>query len=900
MRAHLNSALIILVCPLACGLSGCSSYVINGANTGSLFAQPSSVRFGTVSIGQTASTAVSLVNVSSAPVEITQLNLTGQPFSIVGSTNLPTTIGAGGTYALNVQFDPTAAGMETGQLTIVSNSTTSGTTAISLSGTGATGLGSAALSLLSCSSGTITGASRDVCAVTLNSAAPGGGLSVNLSSGNSAVTVQNTVFVPANATSAEFTAIVSAVATAQTVTMTARAGGVSKNISLQLNAALLALSINATSVAFGDVVVNTPATQPVTLTSTGTLPLTIDAVTLTGAGFTVSGPQFPAVLNPSQETTLNVEFDPAALGAATGQLGISSNASTSSREVIGLSGTGTSASAVSVAVTPTSALTTVGASQQFAASVTGATDTAVTWAATGMGCIGTTCGTISSTGLYTAPDTAPSPAVVSIAATSVSDPSKSASASVKVLKPSGATYYLAPASAGGDDSNTGLSAVSPWLTPNHAVKCGDVLMAIEGAYSNTNFQSYDWGTVTCPAGNNVAWIKCATFDACKISSTNGKSGVQIGKSYWGIQGFEATTTGGNNYAACFNTYSETGANIHHIIFANNVANGCGASGIALSNTSRTASYDYVAIIGNIAYNAAQSNTECYSGIGFYQPIAYDSLPGTHLYIAGNFSWDNVVPDPCGGLDPPYDGEGFVLDTLDGSQGRLASPYSQQIVVESNIAIFNGNSGISVEGGGNTAAPVYIRNNTVYGNNKDANQRNPDCGQVRLAANPNTVESSQVFGNLSMTSQATGGACGTRRSQYVYSVYNGNSTDAVYGNFGYSAAGNNTQSGSSSGFTFGSDNTFGTNPAFANPVDPGAPKCSGYSSVPACMATVIANFTPTNATANTYGYQMPRSTTLFDPLYPQWLCSVTNLPMGLVTPGCAPAGSAHYDQSSGKM
>ncbi|MGA9472154.1 MAG: choice-of-anchor D domain-containing protein [Terriglobales bacterium] len=214
--------------------------------------------------------------------------------------------------------------------------------------------------------------------------------------------------------------------------MTASAGGASKNLALQLNAALLALSINATSVAFGDIVINTPATQPVTLTSTGTVPVTIGGVTLSGTGFTVSGPQFPAVLNPSQETTLNVEFDPDAPGAATGQLAIASNSSTNSAAVIHLSGTGTPAPAVSVAVTPASASVVLGASQQFAASVTGTSNTAVTWTLSGKGCSGTACGTVSSGGLYTAPATVPSTATVTITATSVSDPSKSGSAVVGI------------------------------------------------------------------------------------------------------------------------------------------------------------------------------------------------------------------------------------------------------------------------------------------------------------------------------------------------------------------------------------------------------------------------------------------------------------------------------------
>ena len=340
-----KALLIISSCCLPFALSGCGNIVLNGKGTRALTASPNTVSFGVVSVGQTASTRVSLSNGSFAPIQIAQFNLTGKSFSIDGSINLPVTIAAGGTYSLNVQFNPVAAGTATGQLTIASNLSTTSTPVISLSGTGTTGTGAAALSALSCSSGAMTGLGSDNCTVTLNASAPSGGLVVNLSSSNSAVTVPSTVTVPANATSAEFTATVSSVATAQAVTMTATAGGAVKDFTMQLNAAILALSVNATSVAFGDVVVNTPATQPVTLTSTGTVPMTINGATLTGAGFTMSGSAFPTTLNPGQEMTLNIGFDPTVVGAATGQLAITSNSSTNNTVAIGLSGTGTAPTA---------------------------------------------------------------------------------------------------------------------------------------------------------------------------------------------------------------------------------------------------------------------------------------------------------------------------------------------------------------------------------------------------------------------------------------------------------------------------------------------------------------------------------------------------------------------------
>jgi hypothetical protein len=104
------------------------------------------------------------------------------------------------------------------------------------------------------------------------------------------------------------------------------------------------LSINATSVAFGDVTLNTPATQAVTLSSTGTAAVTVDSAVVTGTGFTASVATFPATLTPGQIMTLSLEFDPTAAGAATGQLTVTSTSSTNGTAVIALTGTGTATS----------------------------------------------------------------------------------------------------------------------------------------------------------------------------------------------------------------------------------------------------------------------------------------------------------------------------------------------------------------------------------------------------------------------------------------------------------------------------------------------------------------------------------------------------------------------------
>jgi hypothetical protein len=54
----------------------------------------------------------------------------------------------------------------------------------------------------------------------------------------------------------------------------------------------------------------------------------------------MSGATLPVTLNPNQAVTLSVQFDPAVMGPASGQLTITSTSSTNPKAVIGLSGTG--------------------------------------------------------------------------------------------------------------------------------------------------------------------------------------------------------------------------------------------------------------------------------------------------------------------------------------------------------------------------------------------------------------------------------------------------------------------------------------------------------------------------------------------------------------------------------
>ena len=261
--------------------------------------------------------------------------MSGRAFSVSGEGNLPVTVSAGGTYSFTVNFTPTAGGATTGQLTITSNSSGGSSTVVSLSGTGLP-----ALSTLSCTNGSMTGAGTDSCKVTLNAAAASGGFAVSLASNNPAVTVPASVTVATGATSASFTATVSSVSTSQAVTLTASANSVTKTFALQLSASVITLGISSSSLSFGNVNVNSASSQTLTLSSTGTTAVTVSAAGVTGSGFTVSGVTFPLTLNPNKTATLTVKFAPAAAGPATGQLTLTSNSSTGSSTVVSLSGTG--------------------------------------------------------------------------------------------------------------------------------------------------------------------------------------------------------------------------------------------------------------------------------------------------------------------------------------------------------------------------------------------------------------------------------------------------------------------------------------------------------------------------------------------------------------------------------
>jgi len=89
---------------------------------------------------------------------------------------------------------------------------------------------------------------------------------------------------------------------------------------------------------------------------------------------------------------------------------------------------------ISISISPTNASVQTGHSEQFSAAVTGTSNTAIKWLVSGVQGGNPTVGTIAYAGLYTAPATLPSAAVV-VTAQSSANPNTSASAGVTITQP---------------------------------------------------------------------------------------------------------------------------------------------------------------------------------------------------------------------------------------------------------------------------------------------------------------------------------------------------------------------------------------------------------------------------------------------------------------------------------
>ena len=335
--------------------SGPATVSLGGSGTTAaspqLTVNPTAVDFGSVPLNTPGNKTVTLTSSGTAAVTITAANVTGSSFSVSGAS-FPLTLNPNQTATLQVQFDPSAAGTASGQLSITSDAT-GGTAMIPLSGTGAvTTSAQLTVSTNSLSFGNVAVNSSATLPVTLTSsgtapvtisAAALSGASFTDSGATFPVTLNPTQSVTLNV---QFKPTATGQAAGQLTITSNSSTGASSVVQLSgtgTTTATAQLQVGATSLAFGNVPVNSTATLPLTLTSSGTAPVTVSSAALSGTGFSDSGVSIPVTLNPGQSVTLNVQFDPTTAGAVTGRLTISSNSSTGATIQVQLTGTGAAA-----------------------------------------------------------------------------------------------------------------------------------------------------------------------------------------------------------------------------------------------------------------------------------------------------------------------------------------------------------------------------------------------------------------------------------------------------------------------------------------------------------------------------------------------------------------------------
>src|SRR5438876_5268559 len=242
-----------------------------------------------------------------------------------------------------------------------------------------------------------------------------------------------------------------------------------------------------------------------------------------------------------------------------------------------------SSSGVTVAISPASATLAPQQTQQFTATVSGTTNTAVTWSVDGINGGNSTTGTISNTGLYTAPATTGSHTVT---ATSVADASRSASAAVTVMTAvSGGvpvlTRHFDNARTGANLNETiltpanvnstnfgkkfslaidGNSYGQPLYVPNVAIPTQGTHNVIYVATENDSVYAFDADGLTMaplwkrnftnPAAG-ITTIPCAEVDGCGVAANIGITATPVIDAASGTIYVEART-------------KENGAYIHRV------------------------------------------------------------------------------------------------------------------------------------------------------------------------------------------------------------------------------------------------------------------------------------------------------------------------------------------------
>jgi hypothetical protein len=227
----------------------------------------------------------------------------------------------------------------------------------------------------------------------------------------------------------------------------------------------------------------------------------------------------------------------------------------------GCAGTASKTNPITISVAPTAASVPMGNTQQFMATVTGTSNTAVTWSVAG----GAANGSISVAGLYTAPATVPNPPTVTVTVIAQADSTKSASAIVTVTSATPISVSVSPSAAAVANFGTQQFTASVNGTPSTAVTWQ--VNGVAGGNQTIGFISTsglyvapsDVPTTSNGLGGSVATAVTVSAVSQANGSASGSATVTIQPGNQNAQSgpIELGTSGGNANDSSSNTATKT-------------------------------------------------------------------------------------------------------------------------------------------------------------------------------------------------------------------------------------------------------------------------------------------------------------------------------------------------------
>ena len=335
-------------------LADLAAFIGNPTVTASAAASlsPTSLSFAATTVGQSsAALTATLSNTGNAVLQIDTISVSGADFSRSGGSCAPaSSVAVGASCSLQVSFAPTAAGTRSASLTVAHNGT-GATSVLALSGSGtavpqatlatsATSVNFGALLVGTASSArTVTISNSGQAALTFTSIKTSGAQSGFMTVGGSCATAAP-VAAGASCT-LSLTALASTAGNfSASVDLISNGGNASIGLSGSGAAASATLAATPAALAFGQQTVGAAAaTQNLTVANTGNVALNVSAIAISGAGLSVgAGDTCRPTIAVGASCTIPVLFAPAAEGAVSGTLTLSSNAAPLN---VAVSGTGT-------------------------------------------------------------------------------------------------------------------------------------------------------------------------------------------------------------------------------------------------------------------------------------------------------------------------------------------------------------------------------------------------------------------------------------------------------------------------------------------------------------------------------------------------------------------------------